>query len=271
MVIIGVTMALSRGHKTNFADAPIYVMIKYASDGGVPMKRVLIVEDNKEAAESLRLLLTKEGYECCWAETKIKAYEAIKTYSPHICILDITLPDGNGIRLCENIRQKYQNMAILFVTADDSEESLVQGFKAGGDDYLVKPFRSRELLARIAAAARKYGTFEEAVSTWHISGDLRMNFDERKVYKNGETLTLRPKEYALLEQLVKANGGLLKRIKIFAEIWDNEENYVEENNLSVLASRLRNKLGDYQGKPYFETVWGIGYRWSLPVIHEKGE
>lgn len=233
------------------------------------MKRVLIVEDNKEAAESLRLLLTKEGYECYWSETKIKAYEMLKHCSPHICILDITLPDGNGIRLCSSIRQEYKNMAILFVTADDSEDSLVNGFKAGADDYLVKPFRSRELLARITAAERKYSMLEEEAKNWYSSGNLQMNFQELKVYKGREVLVLRPKEYALLQQLIKANGGLLKRTQIFAEIWDKEENYVEENNLSVLASRLRSKLGDYQGKPYFETVWGIGYRWSLPITHEK--
>lgn len=233
------------------------------------MKRVLIVEDNKEAAESLRLLLTKEGYECYWSETKIKAYRMLKECSPHICILDITLPDGNGIRLCESIRQEYKNMAVLFVTADDSEDSLVDGFRAGGDDYLVKPFRSRELLARIAAAAKKYELPDEEAKNWYTSANLQMNFRELKVLRNGELVVLRPKEYALLEQLVKANGGLLKRTHIFAEIWDKEENYVEENNLSVLASRLRAKLGDYQGKPYFETVWGIGYRWSLPVTHEK--
>lgn len=232
------------------------------------MKRVLIVEDNKEAAESLRHLLVKEGYECYWAETKIKAYKMLKECSPHICILDITLPDGNGIRLCESIRQEYKNMAILFVTADDSEDSLVNGFKAGGDDYLVKPFRSRELLARIAAAVRKYSIPDKDAKNWYTSGDLHMNFQEMKVYRGRELLVLRPKEYALMEQLIKANGGLLKRTQIFAEIWDKEENYVEENNLSVLASRLRSKLGDYQGKPYFETVWGIGYRWSLPITHE---
>lgn len=233
------------------------------------MKRVLIVEDNAEAADSLRLLLTKEGYECFWSETKIKAYEMLKIYTPHICILDITLPDGNGIRLCDSIRKEYPNTAILFVTADDSEDSLVNGFNAGGDDYLIKPFRSRELLVRIAAAARKYALPEGEAKNWYRSGDLQMNFKEMKVYKNGELLVLRPKEYALMRQLVKANGGLLKRTQIFAEIWDIEENYVEENNLSVLASRLRSKLGDYQGKPYFETVWGIGYRWSLPITHEK--
>ncbi len=233
------------------------------------MKRVLIVEDNREAAESLQLLLAKEGYECYWVETKVSAYEAIKIYLPHICILDITLPDGNGIRLCESIKREHPDIAVLFVTADDREESLVAGFKAGGDDYLIKPFRSRELLVRIEAAVKKYGKTEAENQNWYVSGNLRMNFEEMKVYKDGNRLELRPKEYALLEQLVKANRGLLKRTRIFAEIWDSEGNFVEENNLSVLASRLRNRLGDYEGKPYFETVWGIGYRWSLPIVYAK--
>lgn len=235
------------------------------------MYKVLIVEDNKELADGLELLLSRQGYGCFPARSTEEAEELFKQQTFDICILDITLPDGNGIDLCKKLRGEKENLVILFVTADDREDTIVQGFMAGGDDYLVKPFRSRELLARMAAILRRSTQKENVRDRWFISGDVAVNFEEMKLFREGREILLRPMEFSLLKLLLEGNGGLLKREMIFEKLWDKDEKYVEENNLCVLASRLRSKLGVYEGNPYFETVWGIGYRWSLPVICEEKE
>lgn len=233
------------------------------------MESILIVEDNLSVSENLGILLSKNGYNCYFAFTLENAYKILKQKEISLCLLDVALPDGNSLFLCETIRkQKNLYISIIFVTADDKEETVVKGFEAGGDDYVVKPFRSRELVARIHALLRKKQEGETITKSKLITGDLAVDLEEYTVCKIQEKIDLRPLEFKLLEQLLKAEHCIVRREYLLDKLWDQFENYVEENTLSVHVSRLRSKLGFCEGKAYFETIWGIGYRWILPIRYQ---
>lgn len=215
--------------------------------------RILVVEDDIFLREGLCELLTKEDYEpisaCNCAE--FKKHFNDNTFD--LIILDVMLPDGNGVELCNFIRSTDTKTPILFLTACDEEFQIVRGLDAGADDYVTKPFRLLELLSRIRALLRR----KPATTTYNI-GDIYVDFSNMTVKKGQETLFLTPTEFQILRTLMQNNGVIVTRTLLLEKIWDSDGNFIDDNTLSVHVSRLRDKIG----AEHIVTARGIGYKWE---------
>lgn len=222
---------------------------------------ILIVEDDPNVSEGLRDILTGYGYEACAASTLREAMEAFHRLPVDLVVLDVSLRQDSGYDVCRQIR-KESDVPVLFLTACSSEMEVVRGFQTGGDDYVVKPFRVQELLLRIQALLRRSHRPEEAVVK---SGSLFLRPDRHEARKNGEALELTSTEWKLLSLLIHQYPRVLSREELLYQVWDRDSAFVEANTLNVNISRLREKLSDFEGAPYIETVRGVGYRWAVPV------
>ncbi|HZK25339.1 MAG TPA: response regulator transcription factor [Oscillospiraceae bacterium] len=214
--------------------------------------KLLLVEDDLFLQDGLCELLQREGYSVnCAATYKEALYFAAKhTYS--LIILDITLPDGSGLELCEQWRLHGKDTPILFLTARDDEIQIVRGLDAGGDDYVTKPFRLLELLSRIRALLRRNHP------SFYQIGELQIDMQKMSALYKGEPLYLTPTEFQLLAVLIRNSGKVLTRKILLQTIWDDGGHFIDDNTLSVHISRLREKIGS----SYIRTVRGIGYRWE---------
>lgn len=223
------------------------------------MKTILLVEDDKLLNSGLAFVLKKENYNVVSAYCYQEGFDLFCSQSIDIVLLDIGLPDKSGTALCQEIRKK-SDVPIIFVTANDTEQDIMAGFRKGCDDYISKPFSIDILVQRIGAVLRRTLTAEKNV---YEASDIKINFDKMSVTKNSENIRLTPTEYKLLEYLVKNKGQVLTRQILIEKLWDIDENFVDENSLSVYIRRLRQKL-EYDGKnpKYIKTVFGIGYTWE---------
>ncbi len=220
---------------------------------------ILIVEDEKDIREGLVELLVKEGYTVEACESVAQA----KRYAPdggvELYLLDVMLPDGSGFELCKYIREELKSEApIIFLTALDDEDSVVKGLELGGNDYLGKPFRKRELMARVGAHLNRY----HKSSVMYNVGDLSYDKAAGRIFKGGKELELRRNELKLLGCFMENPGILIPRERLLELMWDIDGDFVDDNTLSVEISRLRKKLGGWNDREYIETVRGIGYRWN---------
>ena len=222
---------------------------------------ILIVEDDEAVAQGLSDILRGSGYQAKQCEKPRKALEVLKKDQLDLIILDVNLGEGNGYDLCKKIRE-ISDVPVLFLTAYQSEMDVVRGFTVGGDDYVTKPFRMQELLVRVQALLRRA---KRPVGLQIASGELVYDMGRHQVYKRQEILPLTPIELQLVQSLLLGWPQTLSRERIFDEVWDKDGSYVDENTLSVNISRLRDKLGTFQGEAYIETVRGIGYRWAVHV------
>lgn len=219
---------------------------------------VFVVEDDEIILDSLRYSLVQAGYTVTAAGSVAEALAFLDTGAPFdLCLLDIRLPDGSGFQVCDAIRAK-SSLPILFLTACDDEVSTVRALETGGDDYVSKPFRVRELLARMGAVLRRSGTQSEPVTA--MVGENQVNLQTGKVYREGQEVVLTAMEYKLLLVFLKNRGQLLSRSQILNQLWDAAGDYVNDNTLTVYVKRLREKLGG--GGALIQTVRGIGYRLS---------
>ena len=219
---------------------------------------VLVVEDDEIILDSLRYSLVQAGYTVTAAGSVAEALAFLDTGAPFdLCLLDIRLPDGSGFQVCDAIRAK-SSLPILFLTACDDEVSTVRALETGGDDYVSKPFRVRELLARMGAVLRRSGTQSEPVTA--MVGENQVNLQTGKVYREGQEVVLTAMEYKRLLVFLKNRGQLLSRSQILNQLWDAAGDYVNDNTLTVYVKRLREKLGG--GGALIQTVRGIGYRLS---------
>ena len=225
------------------------------------MSTILLIEDDFYLVKNIRLLLEKEGYEVITAGDVSLAKHMIDRERVDLYLIDVMLPDGNGFEICEYIRKDKQ-APVIMISAKDDEESIVRGLETGADDYVTKPFKPREFISRIKANLRRM----EVKNNTHIFtyGELEIDIDKRIVKKSGREITLRNLEYKLLEIFAKNPEIVLKREVLLQQIWDNEENFIEDNTLSVSIKRLREKLGEKEdGNSYIDTIRGVGYRWNL--------
>ncbi len=225
-------------------------------------KNILVVEDDAQVREGVRDILEANGYTVYEAFNEKTAMRYLMSENMQTVILDINLGDENGFDLCRKIRMK-SNVPILFLTALTGELELVRGFSVGGDDYLTKPFRITELLARVNALVRRYNT-SEADFMW-TSGEITFDRAKYQVLKNGVPIELTPVEVKLVYTLMNAWPASKTREQILYEVWDKGLNFVEENTLNVNVSRLREKLGKTKDGEYVGTVRGVGYRWNQDV------
>lgn len=220
------------------------------------MKRIFLVEDDREIARNLSLLLRSEGFEVFHAPTRQAAVDMLGGNRFDLALVDISLPDGNGFSLCAEIKGA-QDIPVLFLTASGDEASVVTGLNMGADDYITKPFRPRELVARIQAALRKSG---RAASVFTLDG-LQVDTASGLVKKEGGEVFLSALEYRLLLVFLNNAGNIVTRDILLHELWDASGEFVNDNTLSVYIKRLREKIEDNPADPkIILTVRGTGYR-----------
>lgn len=228
------------------------------------MNKILLVEDDEALAIGVEYTLREEGYEVYRAGTVNDGKLKVDTDSFDLILLDINLPDGSGYDLCKYIKEK-NDTPIIFLTALDEEVNVILGLDMGGEDYITKPFRVRELLSRIRVILRRTSRIDKN-STILKCEDISLNTSNVEVVKRDEKLSLTAKEYKLLLVFLKNPGVLLSKDEILNELFDDEGAFVEENTLSVYIKRLREKIEDNPSKPeYIITKRGLGYIWTRDV------
>lgn len=220
--------------------------------------RILIVEDDQTVAMGLEFALTQEGYAVSLCACLKDARDALSRQPFQLAILDINLPDGDGFSLCKEIKGHTPAPAVIFLTVHEEEGSAVMGLELGADDYITKPFRLRELLARIKAVLRR----SNAAGADCLSiGPVCLYPAQARVTCHGRELSLTAMEYRLLLLFMRHPGQALTRNQLIQSLWDMDGVFVEDNTLSVYVRRLREKLGDTDSAaPLITTVRGLGYR-----------
>lgn len=224
---------------------------------------ILLVEDDANLALGVEYALKNEGFAVGVAGSAAKARELL-SQGFDLALLDVMLPDGTGYDICKQIR-KQGSMPVIFLTACDEEVNIVMGLDLGGDDYITKPFRIKELLSRIRAVLRRTGKSGEEGGTLASLG-ISVNTMESRIEKNGVDVLLTPLEYRLLLALLNNPHQTLSRSRLLEALWDMDGVFVDDNALSVYIRRLREKLEDDPDKPAcIATVRGIGYKWDADV------
>lgn len=218
------------------------------------MAKILFVEDDAMIASGIKYALEMEGYETVHAPNVKAAVGIIEKTDFDLAILDMQLPDGTGFDVSDKL--KAANTAIIFLTVADDENNIIKAFDDGASDYILKPFRIRELLARIRRTLSGPNPKEKSLTIIKI-GKTEIDMESGKVFADGKIVELTALEYRLLLIFATNKGVLLSRSQILDKIWDMDGNFVEDNTLTVYIKRLREKLGDAIN---IETVRGIGYR-----------
>ena len=214
--------------------------------------KLLLVEDSPMLIRGLQYTLEQAGYEVVVCMSKHMADERLARIQFDVAVLDVNLPDGSGFDLCRQLKETT-DIPVVFLTARDEENDVVLGFDLGADDYILKPFRNRELTARIEAVLRRTGKTKKKLA----SGDVEIDAEKDKVFVKGEEVEFTQLEYKILLMLMQNIGQTLTREQILERIWDMSGNYVEDNTLTVYIKRIREKLGE---SDVIRTVKGIGYR-----------
>lgn len=219
------------------------------------MKKILLVEDNETIVIGLKYSLEQEGFAIISAKTKLETEDIISKQEVDLVLLDITLPDGNGFDICKFIKEK-QDVPVIFLTAQDEETSVVIGLDLGADDYITKPFRTRELISRINSVLRRYGKSVEKANIIQYK-NIKIDTNMARVYKDNEEIVFTSLEYKILLMLFTNQNKLITREQLLDKIWDFAGNFVNDNTLTVYIKRIRQKLGD---EGIIKTVRGLGYR-----------
>ncbi|MBX3114619.1 MAG: response regulator transcription factor [Fimbriimonadaceae bacterium] len=223
------------------------------------MAKILVIDDDRFILKSLKDILTAEKFEVTVAANAVDGYRALTENVPALLILDVNMPDEDGFSLCRKIRSKY-TMPILMLSSRNETIDKVIGLEMGADDYLTKPFESRELLARIRAQLRRNKEYTEAnENTAMQAGELEMDLDKWQVRVRGEVIPLTSLEFRLVEYMLQNSGRVLSRDQIFERVWGYDEAF-NQNSLEVMVYRLRQKLEKPLGKRLIHTVRGYGYR-----------
>lgn len=218
------------------------------------MKNILLIEDNESILKGLVYSLEQERFKVTTAMTIKDSKNLLESNNIYnLIILDISLPDGSGFDLCKYIKSNY-NIPIIFLTAKDEEQDVVQGFDLGADDYIIKPFRTRELISRANNILRRYNNIQTNIIT---SSNIKIYLDAQRVYKNDDEIVLTALEYKILALLFTNINQTVSREKILDKIWDIAGNYVNDNTLTVYIKRIRAKLSP---NDIIKTIKGIGYR-----------
>lgn len=226
------------------------------------MTRVLVVEDEDSFSDALSFMLRKEGYEVFIASDGNMALTEFDKHGPDLVLLDLMLPGISGTEVCKTIRGK-SSVPIIMLTAKDGEVDKVVGLELGADDYVTKPFSSRELLARIRAVLRRHGEQEELLPPTVEAGGVRIDVERHVVSVRGSNITMPLKEFDLLEFLVRNSGRVLTRNQLIDRVWGAD--YVgDTKTLDVHIKRLRAKIEEDPAIPvHILTVRGLGYKYEI--------
>jgi two-component system, OmpR family, response regulator RegX3 len=229
-----------------------------------PKRTILLVEDETSITEPLAEALRSEGFETRIAGTVAQALELARS-GPDLVLLDVMLPDGSGFDVCRELRRSTR-IPIIMLTARGEEADRVVGLELGADDYVVKPFSAREVIARIRAVLRRANAPEpeQGADAAVEVGELRLDPSRREVTHRGKTLDLSRKEFDLLELLMRNAGAVVTRARLIDEVWDPNW-FGSTKTLDVHVSGIRRKLGDDPSRPrYLHTVRGVGFRFAAP-------
>ena len=218
---------------------------------------ILIVEDDREAAEAMARGLTEAGHECVQAADGEEGLKAAQAGEFDVMIVDRMMPKMDGVKLVETLRRQGDGTPVLFLSALGEVGDRVTGLQAGGDDYLVKPYAFAELIARVAALARRRET--GSVATVLRVGDLEMDLIARTVHRQGKEIDLQPREFQLLEFMMRHAGQSVTRTMLLEKVWEYHFD-PQTNVIDVHISRLRSKIDKGFDRPMLQTVRGAGYR-----------
>lgn len=225
-------------------------------------ERILIVDDDEKIRNLISIYLENEGYKTIKASNALEAIKILEEDNVDLIMLDIMMPQMNGIEACMKIREK-KNMPIIMVSAKSEELDKIYGLSSGADDYITKPFNAMELIARVKSQLRRYKKYNKEANIdndiFEI-GDLMINADTRQVYVRSKEVRLTPKEFDILELLARNKGIVLSMSKIYEAVW-KEDFLKSDNNVMVHITKIREKIEDYPKNPiYIKTIWGVGYK-----------
>lgn len=226
------------------------------------MGKILMVEDDEAIRLGLTYYLKQEEFLVVESDSCKKTLEVLEKEEIDLILLDLNLPDGNGFDLFKKIKE-IKDIPIIFLTANDLEVSVVMGLDMGADDYITKPFKARELVSRIKNVLRR--TAKRSDSNIITIRNVVIDLKQAKVFKDGVDVMLTALEYKILLTLALSPGTVFTREKILADIWDVNEDYVNDNTLTVYVKRIREKIEDDPNHPLIiTTVRGMGYKVDVP-------
>ena len=226
------------------------------------MERILVVEDDLALSTGLCFELDNAGYLTVAAYNCTKARYLLEHENFSLALLDVNLPDGNGFDLCREIKAVRPELPVIFLTANDLETDVLNGFDMGAEDYVTKPFNMQILLRRVEVALRRAGsaTAAPAANKWS-DGWLTLDFSALTAVRGTEKLAITPNEYKLLKTLTAHASQILTRQQLLDRLWDSGGNFIDDHTLTVTMNRLRAKIED-DAHPYIKTVRGMGYIWT---------
>ena len=226
------------------------------------MYTILVCDDDRDIVDAIEIYLTSEGYQILKASNGKDAINIINRETVHLALLDIMMPEMDGIRATITLREAGNPVPIIFLTAKSEDSDKVLGLNIGADDYITKPFNPLELTARVRSALRRYTKLGSMTQEQHIysTGDLVVNDECKEVYVDGEQIRLTPIEYNLLKLLVRNKGRVFSISEIYEKIW-KEPSYGADNIVAVHIRHIREKIEINPKEPkYLKVVWGIGYK-----------
>lgn len=229
--------------------------------------KILVVDDEREISDLVELYLQNENYEVFKFYSAKEALACIESTELDLAILDIMLPGINGFDLCQKIRERY-TYPIIMLTAKDAETDKITGLTLGADDYITKPFRPLELVARVKAQLRRYKRYNPAQAPVQdkpsdviLHSGLELNTGTHDCFLHDKPLALTPTEFSILRILLERKGKVVSSEELFHEIWKDEYYSKGNNTITVHIRHLREKLGDTIDNPkYIKTIWGVGYK-----------
>ena len=227
------------------------------------MCKILLLEDDVSLIDGLVYSLERNGFSLDVVRTVKDAENYLSKHEYDLLLLDVTLPDGTGFEVCEQVRKIGSDVPIIFLTAADEEINVIRGLDSGGDDYITKPFKLCELCSRIKALLRRAGMKTKKDTSVLHAGDITIDLLSSRVLFKNKTLDLTAAEYRLLCLLIRNVNMVVTRNMILDELWDGLGNFVDDNTLSVYIRRLREKVETDPSHPeHLMTVRGFGYRWN---------
>lgn len=227
------------------------------------MKEILLLEDDADLGRGIKMALSTSDVSVTHCDTLEKARNILDSKIFDLLILDVNLPDGNGIDLLKEEKEAHSEIPVILLTANDMEIDVVTGLEAGADDYITKPFSLAILRARVNTQLKRSAVKKENIIS---TGPYTFDFEHLVYRKNGSLVELSHTEQKLLKILVENRGHAVSRASMVDRIWTDGAEYVDENALTVAVKRLRAKLEDDPAKPvYLKTVYGVGYTWAVRV------
>lgn len=228
-------------------------------------EKVLVLDDEREIADLIELYLHNENYTVCKFYSAKAAVDFLENNEVDLAILDVMMPDINGFAVCQRIRERY-TYPVIMLTAKDEEIDKITGLTMGADDYITKPFRPLEMVARVKAQLRRYKKYNpansnEAPDPAIVHAGLILNPKTHECYLNDRPLALTPTEFTILRVLLERKGSVVSAEDLFHEVWQDEYYSKSNNTITVHIRHLREKMNDTVDKPrYIKTIWGVGYK-----------